>query len=147
MPSASSGARSSSLRTVAKTRQPSAFSARAQWAPMPDEQPVMMMTAVIRHANDSCTKLCVVSHIRGERHNRAHPRSPTGHAEMECRRFFVSLYKVVYDAIWHFIEDDGLAMASHVALSTLLAVFPFLIFGTALASFLGADQFSARPSI
>ncbi len=52
------------------------------------------------------------------------------------------LYKVVFDAIWHFSEDDGWAMASHVALSTLLAVFPFLIFGTALGSFLGADQFA-----
>ncbi len=52
------------------------------------------------------------------------------------------LYEVVYDAICHLIEDDGFAMASHVALSTLLAVFPFLIFGTALANFLGADQFS-----
>jgi membrane protein len=53
-----------------------------------------------------------------------------------------TLYKVLYDAVYHFIEDDGFAMASHVALSTLLAVFPFLIFGTALASFLGASQFS-----
>lgn len=53
-----------------------------------------------------------------------------------------TLYEVVYDAICHLIEDDGFAMASHVALSTLLAVFPFLIFGTALANFLGADQFS-----
>lgn len=52
------------------------------------------------------------------------------------------LYKVVFDAIWHFTEDDGWAMASHVALSSLLAVFPFLIFGTALGSFLGADQFA-----
>ncbi|QRM53395.1 YihY/virulence factor BrkB family protein [Sinorhizobium sp. BG8] len=52
------------------------------------------------------------------------------------------LYRVVFDAIWHFSEDDGWAMASHVALSTLLALFPFLIFGTALASFLGADQFA-----
>lgn len=52
------------------------------------------------------------------------------------------LYKVVFNAIWHFSEDDGWAMASHVALSTLLALFPFLIFGTALGSFLGADQFA-----
>lgn len=51
-------------------------------------------------------------------------------------------YKVTYDALMHFTEDDGWAMASHVALSTLLAVFPFLIFGTALASFLGADRFA-----
>ncbi|MDR6668117.1 YihY/virulence factor BrkB family protein [Rhizobium sp. 1399] len=57
-------------------------------------------------------------------------------------KFLRTLYDVVYDAICHLIEDDGFAMASHVALSTLLAVFPFLIFGTALANFLGADQFS-----
>lgn len=56
--------------------------------------------------------------------------------------FLRMLYKVVFDALWHFSEDDGWAMASHVALSALLAVFPFLIFGTALASFLGADQFA-----
>lgn len=53
-----------------------------------------------------------------------------------------TLYNVVYDAVFHFLEDDGFAMASHVALSCLLAIFPFLIFGTALASFLGASQFS-----
>lgn len=57
-------------------------------------------------------------------------------------KFLRTLYDVIYDAICHLIEDDGFAMASHVALSTLLAVFPFLIFGTALANFLGADQFS-----
>lgn len=56
--------------------------------------------------------------------------------------FLRMLYKVAFDALWHFSEDDGWAMASHVALSALLALFPFLIFGTALASFLGADQFA-----
>ncbi len=59
-------------------------------------------------------------------------------------RIFRIFYDVVYDAIYHFLEDDGFAMASHVALSSLLAVFPFLIFGTTLANFLGADQFSDR---
>ncbi|WP_439872362.1 YihY/virulence factor BrkB family protein [Rhizobium leguminosarum] len=54
-----------------------------------------------------------------------------------------TIYDVIYDAICHMVEDDGFAMASHVALSILLALFPFLIFGTALASFLGADQFSS----
>ncbi|TWF50359.1 YihY/virulence factor BrkB family protein [Neorhizobium alkalisoli] len=52
-------------------------------------------------------------------------------------------FKVLWDAYWHFSEDDGWAMASHVALSGLLALFPFLIFGTALAGFLGAGGFSA----
>ncbi|EHS52706.1 ribonuclease BN [Rhizobium sp. PDO1-076] len=56
--------------------------------------------------------------------------------------FFRMLYKVSYDALYHFSEDDGWAMASHVALSALLAVFPFLIFGTALAGFLGANMFA-----
>jgi len=56
--------------------------------------------------------------------------------------FVRMLYKVAFDALYHFAEDDGWAMASHVALSILLAVFPFLIFGTALAGFLGAYQFS-----
>ncbi len=57
-------------------------------------------------------------------------------------QFLRMLYKVGFDALHHFTEDDGWAMASHVALSALLAVFPFLIFGTALASFLGADSFA-----
>lgn len=52
------------------------------------------------------------------------------------------LWKVVSGAFIHFNDDDGWAMASHVALSTLLAVFPFLIFATALASFVGADAFA-----
>jgi membrane protein len=56
--------------------------------------------------------------------------------------FLRMLYKVGFDAFWHFTEDDGWAMASHVALSAILALFPFLIFGTAMASFLGADQFA-----
>ncbi|TCT28474.1 YihY/virulence factor BrkB family protein [Martelella mediterranea] len=52
------------------------------------------------------------------------------------------IFRIAYDAFFHFSDDDGWAMASHVALSTLLALFPFLIFGTALAGFLGADQFA-----
>lgn len=56
--------------------------------------------------------------------------------------FIRIIYRVVYDALYHFTEDDGWAMASHVALSTLLALFPFLIFGTTLATYLGADRFS-----
>lgn len=56
--------------------------------------------------------------------------------------FIRIIYRVVYDALYHFTEDDGWAMASHVALSTLLALFPFLIFGATLATYLGADRFS-----
>lgn len=53
---------------------------------------------------------------------------------------------VVMDAITHFNNDDGWAMASHVALSILMALFPFMIFGTALASFLGANAYADTAS-
>ncbi len=42
---------------------------------------------------------------------------------------------VVYDALRQFVADDGWAIASHIALSTLMAMFPFLIVVTALAGF------------
>lgn len=51
-------------------------------------------------------------------------------------------WAIAFDAAMHFDRDDGWAMASHLALSALLAIFPFLIFATTLATFLGADQFS-----
>lgn len=53
---------------------------------------------------------------------------------------------VILDAVTHFNNDDGWAMASHVALSILMALFPFMIFGTALASFLGADAYAETAS-
>ena len=56
--------------------------------------------------------------------------------------FVKVIYRVLYDALYHFTDDDGWAMASHVALSSLLAIFPFLIFGTTLATFLGAKEFA-----
>ena len=37
------------------------------------------------------------------------------------------LYHVVEDAFYTFLADDGWAIASHIALSTLMALFPFLI--------------------
>lgn len=56
------------------------------------------------------------------------------------------LRSIVGDALNHFNNDDGWAMASHVALSILMALFPFMIFGTALASFLGADAYAETAS-
>jgi membrane protein len=44
-------------------------------------------------------------------------------------------WRVLYDSVWHFAADDGWAIASHIALSTLMAMFPFLIVVTALAGF------------
>jgi len=42
---------------------------------------------------------------------------------------------MTHDAIRHFLADDGWAIASHIALSALMALFPFLIVVTALAGF------------
>jgi membrane protein len=48
---------------------------------------------------------------------------------------------VAFDAFRRFHADDGWAIASHIALSALMALFPFLIVVTSLAaSFLGSKQ-------
>jgi membrane protein len=50
-------------------------------------------------------------------------------------RIFKSSLRIIVDAFRHFLADDGWAIASHIALSTLMAMFPFLIVVTALAGF------------
>ncbi len=55
-----------------------------------------------------------------------------------------TVWVVVWDAFGHFLWDDGWAMASHVALSMLMALFPFLIFVATLAGFIGAEGLSGR---
>lgn len=57
-------------------------------------------------------------------------------------RRIVAIKRVLYDALGHFNTDDGWSMASHLAISALMALFPFLIFATTLASFLGAQAFA-----
>ena len=44
------------------------------------------------------------------------------------------------DAFYEFLADDGWAIASHIALSTLMALFPFLIVLTSLAGFFGSKE-------
>ena len=52
-----------------------------------------------------------------------------------------TLFRVFIDAINRFLADDGWAIASHIALSALMALFPFLIVVTSLAaSFLGSKE-------
>ena len=43
---------------------------------------------------------------------------------------------IAIDAFRDFLADDGWAIASHIALSTLMAMFPFLIVVTAIAGFI-----------
>ncbi len=50
-------------------------------------------------------------------------------------RILIRSLRIAYDAFRHFLADDGWAIASHIALSTLMAMFPFLIVVTALAGF------------
>ncbi len=49
-------------------------------------------------------------------------------------RILKSASHLIVEAFWHFLADDGWAIASHIALSTLMALFPFLIVVTALAA-------------
>ncbi|PPD43690.1 MAG: hypothetical protein CTY15_09125 [Methylocystis sp.] len=52
----------------------------------------------------------------------------------------MSFIRVFLDAYGKFNRDDGWAIASHIALSILTSLFPFLIFLTALASFFGLKE-------
>ena len=56
-------------------------------------------------------------------------------------RVIALAFRIAIDAARHFIADDGWAIASHIALSTLMALFPFLIVVTALAGeFFGSRE-------
>jgi membrane protein len=56
------------------------------------------------------------------------------------------LYHVVMDAFYTFLADDGWAIASHIALSTLMALFPFLIVLTSLAGFFGSKDLADQAA-
>ena len=49
---------------------------------------------------------------------------------------------IVWEAFDKFNRDDGWAIASHVALSSLFALFPFLIFATSVAGFFELGNFA-----
>ena len=62
-------------------------------------------------------------------------------------RLLVLTFRVAYDAFLAFVRDDGWAIASHIALSTLMSLFPFLIFLTALTSFLyGSEELAEKAA-
>ncbi len=56
------------------------------------------------------------------------------------------VYHVVIDAFYTFLADDGWAIASHIALSTLMALFPFLIVLTSLAGFVGSKELADQAA-
>jgi membrane protein len=56
------------------------------------------------------------------------------------------VYLVALDAFYTFLADDGWAIASHIALSTLMALFPFLIVLTSLAGFFGSKELADQAA-
>jgi membrane protein len=57
-----------------------------------------------------------------------------------------SIYVIVLDAFYTFLADDGWAISSHIALSTLMALFPFLIVLTSLAGFFGSKELADQAA-
>jgi membrane protein len=55
-------------------------------------------------------------------------------------------YVVAMDAFYTFLADDGWAIASHIALSSLMALFPFLIVLTSLAGFVGSKDLADQAA-
>jgi membrane protein len=53
----------------------------------------------------------------------------------------------VVDAFYTFLADDGWAIASHIALSALMALFPFLIVLTSLAGFFGSKELADQAAV
>jgi membrane protein len=49
-------------------------------------------------------------------------------------------FRVIFDAFLRFNRDDGWAIASHISLSILMAMFPFLIVVTAIAGVIGSTN-------
>src|SRR5260370_772913 len=49
-------------------------------------------------------------------------------------------FNIALDAYWRFLADDGWAIASHIALSALMAMFPFFILLTSLAGVFGSSE-------
>jgi membrane protein len=56
------------------------------------------------------------------------------------------IYRVSWHALDMFLVDDGWAIASHIALSALMALFPFLIVLTALAGFFGSAELADQAA-
>ena len=56
------------------------------------------------------------------------------------------VYLIVMDALYTFLADDGWAISSHIALSALMALFPFLIVLTSLAGFFGSKELADQAA-
>ena len=61
-------------------------------------------------------------------------------------RLIRDAFNVALDAFYTFLADDGWAIASHIALSALMALFPFLIVITALAGVFGSTDLADQAA-
>jgi membrane protein len=55
-------------------------------------------------------------------------------------------FKFIYETANRFLAHDGWAIASHIALSALTSLFPFLIVVTALAGFFGSEELAKETA-
>ena len=53
-------------------------------------------------------------------------------------------FRIAVDAYWRFNADDGWAIASHIAFSALMALFPFFIVLTSLAATFGSSDLAEK---
>lgn len=60
--------------------------------------------------------------------------------------FLRRTFQIGFDAFNAFLADDGWAIASHIALSALMAFFPFLIVLTSLAGFFGSKDLADQAA-
>ena len=60
-------------------------------------------------------------------------------------KHLIDAIKIAIDAFYTFLADDGWAIASHIALSALMGLFPFLIVITSLAGFSAPRNLPIRP--
>lgn len=61
-------------------------------------------------------------------------------------RRLLDTFHIALDAFYTFLADDGWAIASHIALSALMALFPFLIVITSLAGFFGSENLADQAA-
>ena len=103
---------------------------------MPEEAPVTMIVDPLGNCH-----VPLPCHMRKTLPIFAAGKQSTGERP-PLLRTVVAIRRVLTDMLGHFNDDDGWSMASHLAITALMALFPFLIFATTLASFLGAQAFT-----
>jgi membrane protein len=68
------------------------------------------------------------------------PRWERPRQDRGALHFLSRSFRLAMEAFQQFVADDGWAIASHVALSALMSMFPFFLVLTAMAGILGSDN-------